>query len=305
LHLQLQKTCKPPDAARPLAAAVRAVGTAGHEGCEATAADAGCPESDWPAVPSKPPALNLTESSIKKAKDDLLMHAALKEKAMKYKVNISQSDLDSEMASIYSTYGGKAKFNRFAKPEGVYNFLVTNSENEIYKNKLQQQVLSHKKLLIVGINIDTPYFNKFDSVEQSMQIQVAKQKLKNEYYPLFQKGEKAGIIILKANGINTVQDRYKLEWTGMQIGAYTYTCSDIIDNCFNDVPYYNVANATQTSSKLKSLTKKGQFTDVFVSKAGFVEIIRLEDQYGENYTSWNDFLGQFNKQYSNQLNKMD
>ncbi|MEI8338888.1 MAG: hypothetical protein WCF91_03085, partial [bacterium] len=103
--------------------------------------------------------LNLTESSIKKAKDDLLMHAALKEKAMKYKVNISQSDLDSEMASIYSTYGGKAKFNRFAKPEGVYNFLVTNSENEIYKNKLQQQVLSHKKLLIVGINIDTPYFN--------------------------------------------------------------------------------------------------------------------------------------------------
>jgi len=252
--------------------------------------------------------LNLTESSRKKAIDDLLMHAALKEKAKKYNISISQSDFDLEMAPVYDTYGGKSQFNKFSKPEGVKNFIINNSENEIYKKKLKSKVISHKKLLIVSITVDTKFFNKLDETERLQKIQEAKQQIQKDYYPLFQKATPAKNIISKANtkiGYDYPEGYdFRAEWVGMVTKAYYFTCADTIENCFNDLPNYNLANAVKTSSKIKTLTKKGQSTDVFMSKAGFVGIIRLEDQYGENYTSWNDFLYQFNKKYSKQLKKM-
>lgn len=247
--------------------------------------------------------LNLTESSRKKAKDDLLMHAALKEKAIKYKVNISQSDLDSEMASIYNTYGGKSKFSLFAKPEGVYNYLVTNSENEIYKKKLEDKILQRKTFFILGINIDTPYFNKVSTDQRIKLINESKKKIQDKYYILFQKNTDSKTI---ANSFLSENKPYYLDYEheSTRNSAYVFDCSVKLENCFNDLPDYDVAGAVYTTSKIKNL-KKGQYTDVFVSKAGFVGVIRLDDILGEKYASWNDFLDQYNRQYKNKLIKMN
>jgi hypothetical protein len=256
------------------------------------------------AISNKNNSINTNENLKENAKDILLMHAALKEKAKKYKVSISQKELDQEMNSIYESYGGKSQFEKFTKLQGIYEYNATFFENRVYMSKLENNVLQSKQLFIVGINIDTPYFNKNNSEQRLKLINDAKVKIQEKYYPYFKKNMDSKTIAKKVLAEN---EPYYLDYEHYRTRnkAYINDCKGKIENCFNDLPDYNVANAVYSSDRLKNLIKKGQYTDVFVSKAGFVGVVRLEDQRGENYMSWDDFLGQYRQHYKSKLEKIN
>jgi hypothetical protein len=249
---------------------------------------------------------SLGGSAVQVAENDLILNAALKDQAVRHTINVTQADLNSVIPQQSLVNGSKSAYDQYLKSTGQAMMTEILNENKVYESKLDNIVIAKKNLFIVGINYDAPYFNN-SSNPAKLRTQ-ATNILKTKFLPLFKKGESQSQITAQADlnytGSNHPVYNPQIFFTGMPSFAYNYYNCTTAKPCFNDAEvghFASIPGIVSTETKISQLTKVGQYTDVFTSKAGFIGIIQLTGQTPGAYNSWDQLTQSYKKQYAPQL----
>jgi len=246
--------------------------------------------------------INLGGTPVQVAENDLILHAALIDQAKKNKVIITQADLNSVIPSQESV----AEYQENLKNSGVGYFTQILNDNKLYESKLENVLIKKKNLFIVGINYDAPYFNR--SSDPAKLRSQASNILKSQFLPLFKQGDTQQQIgshtrFNYTDGQNPPND-LQLYFNSMPTFAYDYNNCSSAQDCFNDAEGSSsskIPGIVSTQSEVNKLTKVGQYTPVFTSRAGFIGILQLTGQTNGKYNSYAQLLSFYKKQYAPKL----
>lgn len=245
-------------------------------------------------------------SARQTAIDDLVLNASLKYEAQKLSIKINETDTDKALAQKYLAYKSKEAYQRAVKNDPARKLLETRAQNDVYKEKLSDTVLAKKDLFMVGITYDSPYFTNAANA-QELRDQ-AKKTLQDTYLPLFKKGETKEEIASKVE-INYMDPNINAS-NPQPFFERAVTYSQIVEDYNSANPYFNdeqvgryktLPGIVSTDSKIQKLHNKGDYTDVFVSKAGFIGILRLEDKTKGKYDTWDQFLEVYKNEYAKNI----
>jgi len=177
-------------------------------------------------------------------------------------------------------------------------YLRIPAENSAYRAQLEPCLIADKSVFSVMIGFDTPYFAGMDLSGQETAFAAAKQRMNDEFLPLFEQGlsieeiaAKVDIDYINADIYNMPND---LWYTQAVATAALDTCQGDASECFNDVMDVSYdANPGQLftmAEKIQSLKEVGDHTDVFASRIGNFAILRLEDKSGGLFNSYEEML---------------
>jgi len=264
--------------------------------------------SDEIAVYSKLTHVNFGGSPQHVADDDLILNAALKDQADKHDISITQADIDVANAQQYRTYGSKAMFERHVQAVGISNLTNILGENNAYEAKLNNVIIAKKNLFIVAIEYNSPYFGS--SSNPAVLRQQATSIMQNKFLPLFKQHKTETQIAAQTtlnytlNSPSVNESATNLFFTGMPSIAFNVLNCSTAKPCFNDAPTSQLTSMPGTmpsSAVVAGLTRVGQYTNVFTSRAGFIGIIQLSSQTPGAYNSWDQLLQDYRKQYAPKL----
>jgi hypothetical protein len=241
------------------------------------------------------------------ASDDLIMNAALKKYAKQYGQVVSNRDVLK--AALIDTTSDQEANNIIDSKLGDANSMARiRNENVAYEAKLVNYVLAIKSLFMVGISIDSPYFNNLPAIKSQAAYDAAKNRLQNNFLPLFKEKLSKEVIAKKAD-VNLLDNNT----TGNE-NSTQYFNGPVVTASFDvgyrdDGQYYNNQDSTSyihgnvgqlnnIDEKIATLKNVGDYTPVFASKTGEFVIIRLESKTNGTFNSWQDMLESFKRQYA-------
>ncbi|MFI5270683.1 MAG: hypothetical protein ACHQT9_01385 [Candidatus Saccharimonadales bacterium] len=241
---------------------------------------------------------NLDETATR----DLILNAALIDQAHKLGVNISQDEYNSVLSQYTPVDTSSANYKNYVNSNHIALATKILNDNRVYESILNDKLIKSKNLFIVGINYDSPYFNQ--SKNPSYLRSEAVKILKDQYLPLFQKGESPDQIASQVTLNYTLPNKpqYNIDIFFKSAPTYAYNQTNCTDAapCFNDAQvgkFASIPGIVSAQSQVDSLNKVGQHTGVFISKAGFIGIMQLTSQTSGSYKSWDDMTNSYTKKY--------
>jgi hypothetical protein len=238
------------------------------------------------------------------AVEDLVSNAALKT-YNKDRCNVEVTAADVLTAGG-KTYEGNAEDVINGELGSSGTFIRTRAENMAYKDKMDDCMIDRRKVFRVGINFDTAYFFSLDEATALREFENAKQKLRDEYLPLFEQGMSSSEIAKRAdvdyyNPGGQGAGNIEVFNTGMVVTAGAITCTGAYNGCFSEKEVEYVANPGEQFrvwDKISALQNVGDYTDIFASTAGAFIIGRVDGRSGGEFVDWDDFLKKMMEQYA-------
>jgi hypothetical protein len=252
------------------------------------------------------PQSNFGASPTQVAVNDLVLNAAFKDEAKKLNQPLTNADIENASYAPLNTAAQKQQY--ITQLDSGATAIRIRAENIAYEQKFSNALIAKKNLTIVGIDFDTPYFAQAPQAKVQSLYDQAQARIQNTIMPLMKRGASDNEIGNKVdlsfkNGLLTKgNDNYQQYFQKAVLDMDVETGYTTGTNLFNDISSTsyvrgNVGKLYSTNAKINSLTKVGQYTDMFSSKAGIFMVIRLDSENGGKYNSWNDFLAQYKQQY--------
>ena len=206
--------------------------------------------------------------------------------------NLSESEADEQIDSMLG---------------GPGYFLRVRMENIVLQDKMDTCIISQRDIIYIGAQVVTPYFMNQDEEGTLAAFDAVRQRLRDEFVPMLEQGLSASEIARHADidfindGVDNSEAWMLLEQEPA-IVAGSVACLESEDGCLRDIPIDSLAaNPGPTIriwDKASELTEVGEFTDIFTSTAGMINIIRLESLSGGDYLSWEQFLDTMMNRYA-------
>jgi len=177
-------------------------------------------------------------------------------------------------------------------------YLRIPAENSAYRAQLESCLIADKAIFGILINFDAVYFHSIEDVsEREAAFAAAKQRLSDEFLPLFEQGLSTEEIATRAD-FDPINDPLnipsaELWFTQVVVEALLANCRGDATDCFNDEETDYGSNPGQLftmAEKIQGLKEVGDYTDVFGSKAGTFSILRLEDKSDGLFNSFEEML---------------
>jgi len=252
---------------------------------------------------NNPDTASFGENLTKVALNDLIFNTSLKYYASSDNCNISVTAEDVAGINAIQLPGGvwtaetilNARWGEFSKS----NFFRVRLENEAYRVMLSDCLIAKKEIFWTRIYLEAGYFLFPIMFEETEFLQeafpAARDRLENEFLPLFEVGMSSEEIALRADRIRNMGDidfdDVELLDTQAVVDAARmgYVVDDIVPAL---VDHGAPGEPVSLRDIVESLNEVGQHTGVMLEGGAAYTIVRLEGMTGGEFLSWDDFLSQ-------------
>lgn len=252
------------------------------------------------------PSLVIQGTDREEAVNDLVLDAALKKEAKKHNISVADEDIAKFLEREFNSKS--AQKNYLDKHYRSDARTWVRLQAQVYKQKLEDKLISKKDLTMVNVMIDTPYFFSISENKAREEYDKAINRLKTEIVPLMKKGASKEELAKKADTAWYLNKDDGNQDLFLYMSAPAMAV-DTLENYQKGVTYFNDIEETSyiraetlkpltTNDKIDNLKNVGDYTDVFLSKSGAFMVIRLDKKTGGAYDSWNDLLSSYKKRYA-------
>lgn len=248
-----------------------------------------------------------------KAIDALVLNAAFKAEEKKLNQSLSDQEITKSTGMTFkNAQEEKAYYDQYRTPQRTLR--IVNMENEAYKLKYADQLIAKKDLLVAGINLDTPFFNKLPDNAVQGQYDASRARLDNDIRGLMKQKASNDEIAKKADVIR-YDDNPQDDTNFQQYFDKAVITLDLKKGYRQDAANFNdtdetsyirgkVGDLVDIDDKIAELKNNGDYSEVFMAKTGTLTVVRLEGKNGGAYSSWTDFLDSYKNKSGNRGKKL-
>jgi hypothetical protein len=167
---------------------------------------------------------------------------------------------------------------------------------------MDECMISQREILYLGVSV-AAFFDTDDRPSTTL-FEAGRRRLREEFVPLMELGLPADEIIHQVNAgrSNNGNGDNWVAWDLSMVMSGVTNCTEDIGGCLieNDVAAGYAANfglVYRIWDKAVGLDQIGDVSDIFLSSAGMMNVIRLEDKSGGEYASWDRFLEALKERY--------
>lgn len=226
-------------------------------------------------------------------RDEIILNRALKAKAKNQGIWVTEADVDVVLADVYEEANGKESYKQSLASTGrTWEYIVLINENNILKDKLEGDLLHGTVISQMAIRYDYHDHGSKDGAEQF--VEAAKQKLTSTYGELLEQRASTEDLAMVSDVSVEKENSDELRVAFMDDKELLLTTFDtfpyVAGKTFINYEDVTTEGGEPADSRISQLKEKGDYTEPFKTKSGFVAIFRLESDPSESYKDWNDFL---------------
>lgn len=181
------------------------------------------------------------------------------------------------------------------------SFEYISKENQLYKAKMKSCMIKKREVLTAFVSYETPYMSKGSKEEINAKYESAKEKLANDFLPLFNSSATTDEIAAKAD-VNLIADPYAsdFDFSRLENGIVSMVKKTTFDrvegvsggNYIDSGAAGDLTEAQDSiavDAKLSGM-KVGDHTEIIMNKNGIFAIYRIESVNDAEFYTWDEFL---------------
>ena len=191
---------------------------------------------------------------------------------------------------------------------GPGDFMRVRMENVVYQQRMSSCLLERREVLYVGVQIYTAYFAGMEEQAASEAFENVRRRLQEEFLPMMEQGLPAREIASHADNDYIALDLDNLlGWEAFDtmpvVVAGLTTCSGVPGHCLTEdgleVDYAaDPGYVYLLWDRVRELEEVGDYSDIFTSSAGMINIIRLEGKSDGEFLDWAEFRSSIMERYA-------
>ena len=241
----------------------------------------------------------VVEDPDQQALEDLVMNAAF------HHYNTTRCNVEVTPQDVLRAFGrdvheAEAKSMLYSLLGAPGDFMRVRMENMVFRERLEECLIDEREILYLGISV-AAFFAGDDQPSTEM-FEEGKRKLREEYVPLLDQGMSAGEIVERVNTNRTNDSDGMVLWDINAILSGVIGCTVEVGGCLleNERAAEHTANfghVYRMWDQATRLREVGDTSELFLSNAGMITVIRLEGRSGGGYASWDEFMEGIRERY--------